>query len=142
MAVARASGEPLPLQQEQLSITGWAMEARLYAENPATGFLPSIGRLEHLSLPETLRVDSGVEQGDAVTAHYDPMLAKTDQPRRQPGAGDPEALRWLEQGGGLAVRSNAGFLVRTLRHPDFLAGAVDTGFIERHCEDLQGARAG
>jgi propionyl-CoA carboxylase alpha chain/3-methylcrotonyl-CoA carboxylase alpha subunit len=81
-----ASGEPLPRRQEELSITGHAMEARLYAENPATGFLPSTGRLEHFVLPDNphlqrrwrdeVRVDSAVEQGGEVSVHYDPMIAK------------------------------------------------------------------
>ncbi|MFH7611588.1 3-methylcrotonyl-CoA carboxylase, partial [Pseudomonas syringae pv. tagetis] len=59
-----ASGEPLPKMQDEIAMNGWAFEARLYAENPAAGYLPSTGRLEHLSLPESVRVDSGVEQGD------------------------------------------------------------------------------
>ncbi len=131
-----ASGEPLPLQQDQLAIHGWAMEARLYAETPATGFLPSIGRLDHLRLPETLRIDSGVEQGNEVTPHYDPMLAKLISH----GASRQEAARKLGEAVGQVeiwpVHSNASFLARTLRHPDFLAAAVNTGFIERHAEDL------
>ena len=76
MAVAGRSGEPLPKMQDEIAINGWAMEARLYAENPAAGFLPSTGRLEHLRLPQTVRVDTGVEQGDEITAFYDPMIAK------------------------------------------------------------------
>ncbi|MFN3362448.1 MAG: acetyl/propionyl/methylcrotonyl-CoA carboxylase subunit alpha [Allorhizobium sp.] len=135
-----ASGEPLPLGQDQLSITGWAMEARLYAENPANGFLPSIGRLDHVRLPDTLRTDSGVEQGDEVTPHYDPMLAKLISH----GTSRQEAARKLGKAVGQVeiwpVRSNAGFLARTLRHPDFLAGAVDTGFIDRHADELVGSR--
>jgi 3-methylcrotonyl-CoA carboxylase alpha subunit len=131
-----ASGEPLPLNQDQLSITGWAMEARLYAENPSNNFLPSTGRVDHLRLPDMLRIDSGVEQGDQVTPHYDPMLAKLISH----GATRREAARILREAAGQVeiwpVRSNAGFLFRTLRHPDFLAGAVDTGFIERHTNDL------
>ena len=71
-----ASGEALPLRQDALRINGWAMEARLYAENPATGFLPSIGPLDHLAFPEELRIDTGVEQGGEVSPFYDPMIAK------------------------------------------------------------------
>ena len=71
-----ASGEPLPKAQAELAIDGWAMEARLYAENPATGFLPSTGPLTHLRFPAGIRVDSGVEQGGEVTPFYDPMIAK------------------------------------------------------------------
>jgi 3-methylcrotonyl-CoA carboxylase alpha subunit len=131
-----ASGEPLPRSQDELSINGWAMEARLYAENPSTGFLPSIGHLEHLRLPMGVRIDSGVEQGDEVTAHYDPMIAKliSHAPSRQQAAAllassAAEVEIW-------PVRTNAAFLARTLRHPNFLAGAMDTGFIERHLADL------
>ncbi|HEV7959573.1 MAG TPA: biotin carboxylase N-terminal domain-containing protein, partial [Rhizomicrobium sp.] len=71
-----ASGEALPKKQDELSFRGWAMEARLYAENPATGFLPSTGRIERLKFPPGVRIDSGVEEGDDVTPDYDPMLAK------------------------------------------------------------------
>src|ERR1700741_2951193 len=69
-----ASGEQLPRRQEELSINGWAIEARLYAEDPAKGFLPSVGPLDHFRLPdEGVRVDAGVEEGGAVTQFYDPM---------------------------------------------------------------------
>ncbi|MBJ7512643.1 biotin carboxylase N-terminal domain-containing protein, partial [Brevundimonas sp.] len=71
-----AAGEPLPLKQDQIRLNGWAMEARLYAEDPATGFLPSIGRLDHFVMPEGIRVDTGVEQGGEVSQFYDPMIAK------------------------------------------------------------------
>ncbi len=131
-----ASGEPLPLRQDELSINGWAMEARLYAENPSTGFLPSIGRLDHLHLPHGIRIDSGVEQGDEVTAHYDPMIAKliSHAPSRRHAA---NVLAGAVEGVEVwPVRTNAAFLARTLRHADFLSGAVDTGFIERHQADL------
>ncbi len=131
-----ASGEPLPLEQDELFINGWAMEARLYAENPSSGFLPSIGRLEHLHLPHGIRIDSGVEQSGEVTAHYDPMIAKliSHAPSRRKAAG---VLAGAAAGVEVwPVRTNAAFLARTLRHPDFLAGAIDTGFIERHLADL------
>lgn len=131
-----ASGEPLPLRQDELSINGWAMEARLYAENPSTGFLPSIGRLEHFRLPLGLRIDSGVEQGDEVTAHYDPMVAKliSHAPgRRQAATLLADAMAGIEV---WPVHTNAAFLARTLRHPEFLTGAVDTAFIGHHLTDL------
>src|SRR3546814_18767235 len=70
-----ASGELLPLQQDQLAIHGWSMEARLYAENPATGFLPSTGPLQRLRFPAGTRIDSGVEEGNDVPPYYDPMIA-------------------------------------------------------------------
>jgi 3-methylcrotonyl-CoA carboxylase alpha subunit len=131
-----ASGERLPLSQDGLCINGWAMEARLYAENPSNNFLPSIGRLDHLHLPTSVRIDSGVEQGDEVTAHYDPMIAKliSNAPsRRQAANALANAMAGVEI---WPVHANAAFLVRTLKHPDFLAGAVDTGFIARHLADL------
>src|SRR5690606_32994310 len=74
-----AAGEALPLAQDEVRLRGHAIEARVYAENPKSDFLPSPGRLLHLVLPEEsarVRVDSGVEEGDAITPHYDPMIAK------------------------------------------------------------------
>ena len=131
-----AAGENLPLAQAQIQLTGHAIEARLYAENPANGFLPSIGSLDHLQLPETVRVDSAVEEGDEVSPHYDPMIAKLigHAPTRE-GASDQlaEACAAVEI---WPVKSNAGFLARCLDHPDFISGEVDTGFIERHLEAL------
>src|SRR6476620_2883586 len=71
-----ASGEPLPKRQDELAIDGWAMEARLYAEDPAKGFLPSVGKLDHFDLGDEGRVETGVEEGDAISPFYDPMIAK------------------------------------------------------------------
>jgi len=124
-----AAGEPVPLKQDQLSIHGWAMEARLYAEDPANGFLPSIGRLEHFVLPDGVRIDTGVEQGGEVSQFYDPMIAKLivhAETREEAAAGLAEACAAVEV---WPVRTNAGFLVRCLEHPRFVAGDVDTGFI-------------
>jgi 3-methylcrotonyl-CoA carboxylase alpha subunit len=131
-----ASGEILPKTQDQLSINGWAMEARLYAENPATGFLPSIGRLDRLRFPAGIRIDSGVEQGGEVTPYYDPMIAKiiTHAPTRSGAAAKLEkACAELEV---WPVKTNASFLCRTAADPDFIAANIDTGFIERHSERL------
>ena len=131
-----ASGEKLPVGQEGLAIDGWAMEARLYAENPATGFLPSIGRLDHLRLPEDVRVDSGVEQGCVVSPFYDPMIAKliVHAPTRPAAAARlAAACRAVEV---WPVRTNAAFLARALADAAFVSGHVDTGFIERHAERL------
>jgi acetyl/propionyl-CoA carboxylase alpha subunit len=131
-----AAGEPLPLTQDQITLNGWAMEARLYAENPAAGFLPSIGELEHFVLPDSVRVDSGVEPGGAVSPHYDPMIAKliAHGPTRQ------AAARRLQTACGEVqvwpVRTNAGFLARCLGDPDFLGGEVDTGFIAARQDGL------
>ena len=131
-----ASGERLPRQQEQLCIQGSAIEARLYAENPSNGFLPSVGHLDHLHFPEGVRIDSGVEQGDTVSAHYDAMLAKLIAHRSE----RTEAAAVLAAACAAVqvwpVRSNAAFLARTLADPDFIAGEIDTGFIERHAAKI------
>ncbi|MDZ4374799.1 MAG: biotin/lipoyl-containing protein, partial [Phenylobacterium sp.] len=131
-----AAGEPLPLSQDQIALNGHAVEARLYAENPATGFLPSIGRLESFSLPDNVRVDAGVEEGDAITPFYDPMIAKliSHAPTREQAIADlAEAACETEV---YPVKTNAGFLVRCLEHPDFMVGSVDTGLIGREMEAL------
>ena len=131
-----AAGERLPRRQEELTMAGWAMEARLYAENPTTGFLPSTGRLRHLRLPDGIRIDSGVEADDEVTAFYDPMLAKLIVH----GTDRRAAARALAAACGAVevwpVRTNAAFLARLAAAPAFVAGEVDTGFIERHAAAL------
>jgi acetyl/propionyl-CoA carboxylase alpha subunit len=130
-----ASGEPLPLRQDQLHIRGHAMEARLYAENPATGFLPSIGPLDHFRLPaegDGVRVDSGVERGGEISPFYDPMIAKIivhAETRTAAAAKLAAACAKVEV---WPVRTNAGFLVRCAREADFVAAQVDTGFIADH----------
>jgi len=131
-----AAGEKLPKTQNELGITGWAMEARLYAENPTTGFLPSIGRLEHLHFPSGIRIDSGVEEGGEVTPYYDPMIAKliVHAPTRKAAAAKLAAACGSVE--IWPVKTNAGFLFRTAADADFLAGNIDTGFIERHADRL------
>jgi 3-methylcrotonyl-CoA carboxylase alpha subunit len=131
-----ASGEPLPKRQDELSINGWAMEARLYAEDPAKGFLPSIGRLEAFELGHGVRIDTGVEEGAEVSPFYDPMIAKLiahgwdrDEARSALVEALEETLVW-------PVRTNAGFLVKALDHPDFAEGSVDTGLIAREGDAL------
>ena len=124
-----ASGEPLSKRQDELSITGHAMEARLYAENPASGFLPSTGPLEHFRMPTSVRVDSAVEEGSEVTPFYDPMIAKLIahvDTREAAAAKLATACREVEV---WPVKTNAAFLARCLAEPDFVAGRVDTGFI-------------
>ncbi|MGF7155155.1 ATP-binding protein [Novosphingobium gossypii] len=133
-----ASGEPLPLAQHDLAIDGWAMEARLYAEDPAKGFMPSIGKLDLLQFGEAEggRIDTGVYEGAEVSPFYDPMIAKViawgddrDEARERLGAMLEDTAVW-------PVRTNAAFLVNALRHPDFAAGRVDTGLIGRDGEAL------
>jgi 3-methylcrotonyl-CoA carboxylase alpha subunit len=129
-----AAGEPLPLQQEQLELRGHAIEARVYAEDPDRGFLPSTGRLLHLRPPqqgEHVRVDTGVEQGDEITPHYDPMIAKLIVH----GADRAEALgrmrRALAEYRVVGVSNNVDFLARLVDTPSFAQADLDTGLIER-----------
>jgi len=131
-----ASGDPLPLAQADIRRQGHAIEARLYAENPHTGFLPSIGRLDHFRLPADVRVDGAVEEGGEVTPFYDPMIAKliAHGPTRAAAAARlARACRAVEV---WPVRTNAAFLARALADPDFLSGAVETGFIAERLERL------
>jgi acetyl-CoA carboxylase biotin carboxylase subunit len=131
-----ASGEKLPKAQKDIQARGHAIEARLYAEDPQKGFLPSVGLLERLRLPQSVRVDTGVREGDAVSPFYDPMIAKViahAATRGEAAVKLADALATAEIAG---VRTNNAFLIRALRHPQFLAGEIDTGFIARHELDL------
>ncbi|MDG2533072.1 acetyl/propionyl/methylcrotonyl-CoA carboxylase subunit alpha [Sphingomonas sp. HITSZ_GF] len=127
-----ASGEPLPLHQHELSINGHAMEARLYAEDPATGFLPSIGPLTEFDLNDGLiRVDTGVEEGDEVTPFYDPMIAKLIAHSRDREGAIEFLSTALCSSSVWPVRTNGAFLFRALADPDFVSGKLDTGLIAR-----------
>ena len=131
-----AAGEPLPRRQDELEIRGHAVEARLYAEDPAHGFLPSTGRLDHFVLPSTLRLEAGVEEGDRISPWYDPMIAKlvAHGPSRQWAI--DELIGALEAVEVWPVKTNAAFLARAAADPDFAAGEVDTGFIPAKIESL------
>jgi len=131
-----ASGEALPLNQKQIAINGWAMEARLYAEDPATGFLPSIGPLTEFDKPICCRWESGVEQGDAVTPYYDPMIAKIVLRGKDREEARISLIQACQQVRCAPVRTNAWFLIRALEHPDFLAGDVTTALIADNADDL------
>jgi propionyl-CoA carboxylase alpha chain/3-methylcrotonyl-CoA carboxylase alpha subunit len=136
-----AAGEPLPLTQDQITLNGWAIEARLYAENPFKKFLPSTGRLEHFKLPDAfdgVRIDSGVEEGGEVTPFYDPMIAKiiTHAPTRK--AAVAKLADACAQVAVWPVKTNAGFLARCLTDPDFIGEGVDTAFIETRLNRLVG----
>ena len=130
-----ASGEHLPLSQGELAIRGHAIEARLYAEDPDRGFLPSIGRIEHWRIPEPgprVRVDTGFAAGDEVSPWYDPMLAKLvvwGEDRERARATLLAALAECEVAG---VATNIAFLERTVAHEAFASGRLDTGLIEKH----------
>ncbi len=133
-----AAGEALPLAQSDVPIIGHAVEARLYAEDPERGFLPSTGTLAALEFPtgDGLRIDAGVTAGSAVSPYYDPMIAKLIAH----GTDRDEALDRLAAALGATVvagpRSNAAFLRALVMHPEFRAGRFDTGFIDRHLTEL------
>lgn len=132
-----ASGEPLPLGQADLSIRGWAFEARIYAEDAAKGFLPATGTLAYLSLPEErARVDSGVRQGDVITPHYDPMIAKLIVHGSTRDAALNKLSAALTDCQVAGTVTNLGFLARLCGEPGFVAGDVETSFIDRHLAAL------
>ena len=131
-----ASGEKLPKSQDELNITGHAIEARLYAEDPAKGFLPSVGRLEHFDLGEEGRIETGVEEGDAISPFYDPMIAKLIARGTNREEAIDELAAILADVEIWPVRTNAGFLFNALTHSDFEAARIDTGFIENHLDEL------
>ncbi|MFC8789937.1 ATP-binding protein [Streptomyces cinereoruber] len=133
-----AAGEPLPFAQEDVRLDGWAVEARICAEDPSRGFLPSGGTVLALHEPQGngARTDSGLSEGTEVGSLYDPMLSKVivHAPDR------PTALRRLRAALAdtvtLGVPTNAGFLRRLLAHPDVASGDLDTGLVEREAEEL------
>jgi len=131
-----ASGEKLPKTQDELMISGHAIEARLYAEDPAKGFLPSVGRLEHFDLGQDGRIETGVEEGDAISPFYDPMIAKLIARADDRDEAIAELALILDGAEVWPVRTNAGFLFNALVHPDFGAAKIDTGFIEKNLDDL------
>ena len=126
-----ASGEALPLGQDQIQLTGHAFEARLYAEDVPAGFLPATGRLAHLAFPPGCRAETGVRTGDTISPWYDPMIAKiiTHGPTR--AAALQQLSRALDQTQVAGTVTNLAFLSALTRHPGFAAGDVDTGLIER-----------
>ncbi|MGF9759247.1 acetyl/propionyl/methylcrotonyl-CoA carboxylase subunit alpha [Microvirga sp. 0TCS3.31] len=137
-----ASGETLPFSQDDLTIDGHAVEARLYAEDPEKEFLPSTGKLWALEFPEGegIRIDTGVEAGAEVTPYYDPMIAKVIAH----GVTREEALDRLAKALGQTIvagpKTNAAFLKKLCEAEGFRAGQFDTGFIDRNLESL-GAKA-
>jgi len=131
-----AAGEPLPLAQAAVSVTGHAIEARVYAEDPRRGFLPASGRIAALRLPGEVRVDAGVQSGDAVGIHYDPLLAKLIAHGPDRAAAAARLRHALAATQVLGVTTNLAFLEGLLAHPCFAAGGVDTEFLERALPEL------
>lgn len=146
-----ASGEPLPLKQEQLRIQGHAIEARIYAENPEKGFLPSIGTLTRMrsapaveftlaapgaTQPAAVRIDAGVREGDAISPFYDPMIAKLIVWGADRDAALRNMARALAQYQVVGLATNIGFLQRLIAGQAFATADLDTGLIERHRDAL------
>ena len=140
-----ASGEVLPKTQDQLSINGYSFEARVYAEDPHNDFLPATGRLTHLKPPESskfVRVDTGVEQGDEVSVFYDPMIAKLivwDETREKALQRLTSALKQYQVHG---VTTNIDFLHSVASCEAFKQEDIDTGFIEKHHDELFNKQGG
>ena len=134
-----AAGESLPAQQDDLSITGHAFEARLYAEDVPKGFLPATGTLTHLQFPASCRADSGVRAGDTISPWYDPMISKVivhGATREIALSRLSQALAATQVGGTV---TNLAFLGALAAHPGFAKGAVDTGLIARDLDALVAA---
>lgn len=131
-----AAGEPLPLPQDEITAQGWAMEARLYAEDPVRGFLPSTGRLDLFQTGYGGRVDTGVEEGGEISPYYDPMIAKLIARGDHREEAREQLLDMVRETAVWPVKTNAAFLARLLEQEDFVRGQPDTGLIERHVDDL------
>jgi 3-methylcrotonyl-CoA carboxylase alpha subunit len=147
-----AAGQRLPLQQSQLSINGHAIEARIYAENPEKGFLPSIGTVRHMHTPQAVtfrvggdaaahapaavRIDSGVRQGDAISPFYDPMIAKLIVWGRNRDQALARMAQALSEYQIVGLASNIAFLQRLIASAPFAGADLDTGLIERHHDVL------
>jgi 3-methylcrotonyl-CoA carboxylase alpha subunit len=134
-----AFGEKLPLAQDEIKLNGHAIEARVYAENPHRNFMPSVGRIRTWRMPEPsngLRIDAGYREGDAVSPHYDAMLAKVIAWAPTRDAAIDRLNRGLEEADVRGIVTNVAFLSALVTHPDVRANAIDTGFIERELKNL------
>ncbi|PCK29913.1 acetyl-CoA carboxylase biotin carboxylase subunit [Pseudoalteromonas piscicida] len=134
-----AAGEPLPLTQEQVSLSGHSFEARIYAEDPEENFMPFSGVLSHLSFPDAedgVRIDTGVQQGDEISPFYDPMIAKLIVHGKNREQALLKLKSSLEQVHLCGLKSNIAFLHHLAGHPTFTAGAPDTHFIDTQTDVL------
>ncbi len=137
-----AYGEKLAMTQEDIKLTGWALESRLYAEDPYRGFLPSIGRLSRYKVPkgENVRVDTGVTEGSEITMFYDPMIAKLVTYGKDRDEAIAEMGRALDAYEVSGIAHNINFLNAVCNHPRFKAGKLTTGFIaEEYPDGFHGA---
>ncbi|MEO3435367.1 acetyl/propionyl/methylcrotonyl-CoA carboxylase subunit alpha [Inquilinus sp. CAU 1745] len=140
-----AAGGNLPLRQEELSIDGHAIEARIYAEDADRGFLPSTGTLRRLDFPQAgphVRIDAGVRAGDTISVNYDPMIAKLIVWDRDRAAAVRRLEAALTEVRVAGVASNVDFLRRIATHPAFRGADLDTRFIDRHGDGLKPSRSG
>jgi len=136
-----ASGQPLPLEQSEIRISGHAFEARVYAEDPEAGFLPSTGRLD-LFRPNgdaDVRIDTGVSEGDDISPYYDPMIAKVIAHAPDRDLALDLMLAALTEARIAGPKTNVGFLNALMAHPDVRAGGFDTGLIDRDFADFKAA---
>ncbi|HEX6216141.1 MAG TPA: acetyl-CoA carboxylase biotin carboxylase subunit, partial [Vicinamibacterales bacterium] len=136
-----ASGEPLPFTQAGLTQRGHAIECRVYAEDPAQGFIPQAGTVLLYQEPQGpgIRVDGWIEQGTAVSVHYDPLLAKLIVGGETRDAARRRAITALRSYAILGIRTNIPFMLQVLEHPDFVNASIDTGFLDREAAALSKA---
>jgi acetyl/propionyl-CoA carboxylase alpha subunit len=136
-----ASGEPLPFTQDSLSQRGHAIECRIYAEDPAQGFIPQAGTLLLYREPQGpgIRVDSGVTHGSVVSVHYDPMLAKLIVSAATREEARRRAIAALREFAILGIRTNMPFLLELLEHPQFVDARIDTEFLDREGAAIAGS---
>jgi acetyl-CoA carboxylase biotin carboxylase subunit len=134
-----AEGRPLPWRQDEIGTRGHAIECRIYAEDPARGFMPSLGRLQVLHEPSGpgIRIDSGVRQGDEVSMYYDPMIAKLSLHGNDRQAAIDRAVTALRSYAVLGVATNIEYLIAILQQPAFQAGDLHTGFLAEAMPDWQ-----
>ncbi|KAJ8652057.1 acetyl-CoA carboxylase, biotin carboxylase subunit [Lichtheimia ornata] len=134
-----AAGNPLPMTQDQLKLHGHAFEARIYAENPSNHFLPDTGNLFSVKTPGAspdVRLETGFIQGDQITVHYDPMIAKLVVHGQDRNDALRRFRRALEQYQVVGPHTNIEFIKRVASHPEFIKGEVETGFIQQFEKDL------
>jgi acetyl/propionyl-CoA carboxylase alpha subunit len=133
-----ADGRRLPWAQAALTQRGHAIECRIYAEDPAQGFVPQAGRVLLYREPTGpgLRIDAGIVEGSEVSVHYDPLLVKLIAAAETRAGAIERARAALRQFPILGVRTNVPFLLRLLSHPDFLSATIDTGFLDREAASL------
>ena len=132
------AGEKLPFKQKDLHINGWAVECRVYAEDPETNFMPSPGHLKYVKAPSGpgIRDDSSIYSGCEITSFYDPMLSKLVVWAETREAAIDKMASALREYVVLGVKTNIGFLIRLMGDEEFRQGKIDTGFIEQHPELL------